>query len=68
MSRRTRVAAGAVVSAVLLVALLWFTDPREIWRTLAICLLCLAGFESMLAVWVVFGFAAQQLHGPRSFD
>ena len=35
MSRRTRVAAGAVVSAVLLVALLWFTDPREIWRTLS---------------------------------
>ena len=35
MSRRTRVAAGALVSAVLLVALLWFTDPREIWRTLS---------------------------------
>ena len=35
MSRRTRVAAGAVVSAVLLAALLWFTDPREIWRTLS---------------------------------
>jgi len=34
MSRRSRVALGTVVSAILLAALLWFTDPVEIWRTL----------------------------------
>jgi glycosyltransferase 2 family protein len=35
MSRRTRVVAGTVVSAVLLSLLLWFTNPREIWQTLS---------------------------------
>ena len=34
MSRRSRVALGTIVSAVLLALLLWFTDPSEIWRTL----------------------------------
>jgi uncharacterized protein (TIRG00374 family) len=34
MSRRSRVALGTIVSAVLLALLLWFTDPIEIWRTL----------------------------------
>ncbi|HEY0387287.1 MAG TPA: lysylphosphatidylglycerol synthase transmembrane domain-containing protein [Gaiellales bacterium] len=35
MTRGTRVAAGTAVSAVVLAALLWFTDPGEIWQTLS---------------------------------
>ena len=35
MSRRTRVAAEAVASAVILAALLWLSDPRKIWDTLS---------------------------------
>jgi uncharacterized protein (TIRG00374 family) len=35
MTRQTRVVLGTIVSAVVLVTLLWFTDPREIWRTLS---------------------------------
>jgi|SRR5690348_12274963 glycosyltransferase 2 family protein len=35
MTRRTRVVVGTAVSAVVLAALLWFTDPREIWQSLS---------------------------------
>jgi uncharacterized protein (TIRG00374 family) len=35
MSRGTRVAIGTAVSAVVLAALLWFTDPPQIWHTLS---------------------------------
>lgn len=35
MSRRTRVAAEAIASAVILAALLWLSDPRKIWDTLS---------------------------------
>jgi uncharacterized protein (TIRG00374 family) len=35
MSRRLRVGLGTVVSAVVLAALLWFTDPGRIWDTLS---------------------------------
>src|SRR5438128_2376936 len=35
MSRRVRVGVGTVVSAVVLAALLWFTDPAQIWDTLS---------------------------------
>jgi glycosyltransferase 2 family protein len=34
MTRATRVALGAVVSALVLAALLWFTDPAQIWDAL----------------------------------
>ena len=34
MSRRTRVVMGTLVSAIVLGALLWFTDPGQIWHTL----------------------------------
>jgi len=35
VSRRTRVAAEAIASAVILAALLWLSDPRKIWDTLS---------------------------------
>jgi uncharacterized protein (TIRG00374 family) len=35
MSRGVRVGLGTVVSAVVLAALLWFTDPAQIWDTLS---------------------------------
>jgi uncharacterized protein (TIRG00374 family) len=35
MSRGLRVGLGTVVSAVVLAALLWFTDPAQIWDTLS---------------------------------
>ena len=35
MSRRVRVGLGTIVSAVVLAALLWFTDPAQIWDTLS---------------------------------
>ena len=35
MSRRDRVGLGTIVSAVVLAALLWFTDPAQIWDTLS---------------------------------
>src|SRR5262249_20886477 len=35
MSRRVRVGLGTVISAVVLAALLWFTDPAQIWDTLS---------------------------------
>jgi len=35
MSRGVRVGLGTIVSAVVLAALLWFTDPTQIWHTLS---------------------------------
>ena len=35
MSRGVRLGLGTVVSAVVLAALLWFTDPAQIWDTLS---------------------------------
>jgi uncharacterized protein (TIRG00374 family) len=35
MSRGVRVGLGTIVSAVVLAALLWFTDPAQIWDTLS---------------------------------
>ena len=56
MSRRTRVAAGAVVSAVLLVALLWFTDPREIWRQDGMALMEMKDGKPFFTSKVPFGY------------